>query len=191
MNFQLYDSDVDWVIIGVLFDMVIFGCVGGCYGLAVICQVLMNLVWEYNCFLWNFDMCECLNVVDCGDLVYVFGDVCEMSEKLQVYVEKLLAVGKCMFFFGGDYFVMLLLLCVYVKYFGKMVLVYFDVYIDIYVNGCEFDYGIMFYIALKEGLIDLNYFVQIGICIEFDKDNGFIVLDVCQVNDCSVDDVIV
>lgn len=64
-----------------------------------------------------------------------------------------------MFFFGGDYFVTLSLLRVYAKYFGKMALVYFDVYIDIYANGCEFDYGIMFYIASKEGLIDSNYFV--------------------------------
>lgn len=159
MNFQSYDSDVDWVIIGVSFDMVIFGRAGGRYGSVAIRQVSTNLVWEYNRFSWNFDMRERLNVVDCGDLVYVFGDVREMSEKLQAYVEKLLVVGKRMFFFGGDYFVTLSLLRVYAKYFGKMALVYFDVYIDIYANGCEFDYGIMFYIASKEGLIDSNYFV--------------------------------
>ncbi len=32
--------------------------------------------------------------------------------------------------------------------------------------------------------------MQIGIRTEFDKDNGFTVLDACQVNDRSVDDVI-
>ncbi|EON2197185.1 arginase family protein, partial [Escherichia coli] len=41
-----------------------------------------------------------------------------------------------------------------------------------------------------EGLIDPNHSVQIGIRTEFDKDNGFTVLDACQVNDRSVDDVI-
>lgn len=35
----------------------------------------------------------------------------------------------------------------------------------------------MFYTAPKEGLIDPNHSVQIGIRTEFDKDNGFTVLD--------------
>lgn len=48
----------------------------------------------------------------------------------------------------------------------------------------------MFYTAPKEGLIDPNHSVQIGIRTEFDKDNGFTVLDACQVNDRSVDDII-
>lgn len=57
-------------------------------------------------------------------------------------------------------------------------------------NGCEFDHGTMFYTAPNEGLIDPNHSVQIGIRTEFDKDNGFTVLDAGQVNDRSVDDVI-
>ncbi|STV86592.1 agmatinase [Klebsiella michiganensis] len=39
-------------------------------------------------------MRERLNVVDCGDLVYAFGDAREMSEKLQAHAEKLLAAGN-------------------------------------------------------------------------------------------------
>lgn len=38
-----------------------------------------------------------------------------------------------------------------------MVLVYFDVYIDIYSNGLCYDYGIMFYYVFMEGLIDVDY----------------------------------
>lgn len=71
-----------------------------------------------------------------------------------------------------------------------MALVHFDAHTDTYANGCEFDHGTMFYTAPKEGLIDPNHSVQIGIRTEFDKDNGFTVLDACQVNDRSVDDVI-
>ena len=41
-----------------------------------------------------------------------------------------------------------------------------------------------------KGLIDPNHSGQIGIRTEFDKDNGFTVLDAGQVNDRSVDDVI-
>ena len=68
-------------------------------------------------------MRERLNVVDCGDLVYAFGDAREMSEKLQAHAEKLLAAGKRMLSFGGDHFVTLPLLRAHAKHFGKMALV--------------------------------------------------------------------
>lgn len=107
MNFQPYDSDADWVITGVPFDMATSGRAGGRHGPAAIRQVSTNLAWEHNRFPWNFDMRERLNVVDCGDLVYAFGDAREMSEKLQAHAEKLLAAGKRMLSFGGDHFVTL------------------------------------------------------------------------------------
>ncbi|EFC5425398.1 agmatinase [Escherichia coli] len=190
MNFQPYDSDADWVITGVPFDMATSGRAGGRQGPAAIRQVSTNLAWEHNRFPWNFDMRDRLNVVDCGDLVYAFGDAREMSEKLQAHAEKLLAAGKRMLSFGGDHFVTLPLLRAHAKHFGKMALVHFDAHTDTYANGCEFDHGTMFYTAPKEGLIDPNHSVQIGIRTEFDKDNGFTVLDACQVNDRSVDDII-
>lgn len=80
MNFQPYDSDADWVITGVPFDMATSGRAGGRHGPAAIRQVSTNLAWEHHRFPWNFDMRERLNVVDCGDLVYAFGDAREMSE---------------------------------------------------------------------------------------------------------------
>ncbi|STT82001.1 agmatinase [Klebsiella pneumoniae] len=97
-------------------------------------------------------MRERLNVVDCGDLVYAFGDAREMSEKLQAHAEKLLAAGKRMLSFGGDHFVTLPLLRAHAKHFGKMALVHFDAHTDTYANGCEFDHGTMFYTAPNEGL---------------------------------------
>jgi Arginase/agmatinase/formimionoglutamate hydrolase, arginase family len=78
MNFQPYDSNADWVITGVPFDMATSGRAGGRHGPAAIRQVSTNLAWEHNRFPWNFDMRERLNVVDCGDLVYAFGDARDM-----------------------------------------------------------------------------------------------------------------
>ena len=89
MNFMPYESDADWVITGVPFDMATSGRAGGRHGPAAIRQVSTNLAWEHNRFPWNFDMRERLNVVDCGDLVYAFGDAREMSEKLQAHAEKM------------------------------------------------------------------------------------------------------
>jgi len=85
-----YDSDAEGVITGIPFDMATSGRAGSRFGPAAIRQVSTNLAWEGNRFPWNFDMRKRLNVVDCGDLVYAFGDAREMSEKLQAHAERLL-----------------------------------------------------------------------------------------------------
>lgn len=190
LNFQPYSSDAEWVITGVPFDMATSGRAGSRHGPAAIRQVSTNLAWESHRWPWNFKLTERLNVVDCGDVVFAFGDAQDMSDKLQAHTEKLLESGKRCLTFGGDHFVTLPLLRAHAKYFGKMALVHFDAHTDTYGNGSKFDHGTMFYHAPKEGLIDPNHSVQIGIRTEHDSDNGFTVLDAGQVNDRSVDDMV-
>ncbi|MGG4607826.1 agmatinase [Providencia sp. Me31A] len=190
LNFQPYSSDAQWVITGVPFDMATSGRAGSRHGPAAIRQVSTNLAWESHRWPWNFKLTDRLNVVDCGDLVFAFGDAQDMSDKLQAHTEKLIESGKRCLTFGGDHFVTLPLLRAHAKHFGKMALVHFDAHTDTYGNGSKFDHGTMFYHAPKEGLIDPTRSVQIGIRTEHDSDNGFTVLDAAQVNDRSVDDMI-
>ncbi|EKT55065.1 agmatinase [Providencia rettgeri] len=190
LNFQPYSSDAEWVITGVPFDMATSGRAGSRHGPAAIRQVSTNLAWESHRWPWNFKLTERLNVVDCGDVVFAFGDAQDMSDKLQAHTEKLLESGKRCLTFGGDHFVTLPLLRAHAKHFGKMALVHFDAHTDTYGNGSKFDHGTMFYHAPKEGLIDPNHSVQIGIRTEHDSDNDFTVLDAGQVNDRSVDDMV-
>lgn len=156
---NLVDINVDVVVFGVFLDMVMFGCLGVCMGFDVICCVLVNFVWEGKKFFWDFNLFKKINVIDVGDLVFDCGDVEDFIYCLEVVISEILKSGKIMLVLGGDYFIILLILCVYVKYFGEMVLIYFDVYMDIYVNGSVYDYGIMFYYVLKEGLILVKYLV--------------------------------
>ncbi|WP_272536463.1 agmatinase [Providencia sp. PROV182] len=190
LNFQPYSSDAEWVITGVPFDMATSGRAGSRHGPAAIRQVSTNLAWESHRWPWNFKLTDRLNVVDCGDVVFAFGDAQDMSDKLQAHTEKLLESGKRCLTFGGDHFVTLPLLRAHAKHFGKMALVHFDAHTDTYGNGSKFDHGTMFYHAPKEGLIDPNHSVQLGIRTEHDSDNGFTVLDAGQVNDRSVDDMV-
>ena len=127
-------------------------------------------------------MRERLNVVDCGDLVYAFGDA-RASAKLSC--GRLLAAGRRqMLSFGGDHFVTLPL---HAKHFGKMALVHFDAHTDTYANAVRPRHHVLY---RAERNYRSNHSVQIGIRTEFDKDNGFTVLDAGEVNDRSVDDVI-
>lgn len=190
LNFQPYSSDAQWVITGVPFDMATSGRAGSRHGPAAIRQVSTNLAWESHRWPWNFKLTERLNVVDCGDVVFAFGDAQDMCDKLQAHTEKLLESGKRCLTFGGDHFVTLPLLRAHAKHFGKMALVHFDAHTDTYGNGSQYDHGTMFYHAPKEGLIDPTHSVQIGIRTEHDSDNGFTVLDAGQVNDRGVDEMV-
>ncbi|WP_350306415.1 agmatinase [Photorhabdus viridis] len=190
LNFQPYSSDAEWVITGVPFDMATSGRSGSRHGPAAIRQVSTNLAWESSRWPWDFKLREHLNVVDCGDLVFDFGDAQNMSDKLQAHAEKLLASGKRMLSFGGDHFITLPLLRAHAKHFGKMALIHFDAHSDTYPNGSKFDHGTMFYHAPNEGLIDPLHSVQIGIRTEHGQDDGFTVLDAAQVNDRDVNDLV-
>lgn len=190
LNFQPYNSDAEWVITGVPFDMATSGRAGSRHGPAAIRQVSTNLAWESHRWPWNFKLTERLNVVDCGDVVFAFGDAQDMCDKLQAHTEKLLEAGKRCLTFGGDHFVTLPLLRAHAKHFGKMALVHFDAHTDTYGNGSQYDHGTMFYHAPREGLIDPTRSVQIGIRTEHESDNGFTVIDAAQVNDRGVDEMI-
>lgn len=190
LHFSPYDSDAQWVITGVPFDMATSGRAGSRHGPAAIRQVSANLAWEGKRWPWQFDLNDQLKVVDCGDLVFAFGDAQDMSDKLQAHIEKLLASGKRCLTFGGDHFVTLPLLRAHAKHFGAMALVHFDAHTDTYSNGSQFDHGTMFYHAPNEGLIDATHSIQIGIRTEYDKHNGFTVLDAAYVNDAPQEDII-
>ena len=162
---------------------------GSRFGPAAIRQISTQLAWEGNRYPWGFNVLDKLKVEDCGDLVYSFGDNKDMVEKLTDHAQKLIASGKKLLTFGGDHFITLPLLRAHAKTFGKMSLIHFDAHADTYSNGSEFDHGTMFYHAKKEGLIDEKKSVQIGIRTEFDKNDGFLVLDGAKANDMTVEEI--
>ncbi len=187
LNFQPWNSDADWVITGIPFDMATSGRAGCRQGPAAIRQISTHLAWEEKRWPWNFNLHDSLNIVDCGDLVFNFGDAEDMNNKLQAHAERLLSAGKRLLCFGGDHSISLPLLRAHERFFGKMALVHFDAHSDTYAKGSKFDHGTMFYHAPRENLIDPAHSVQIGIRTEHDAAEGFTVLDAAMVNDCPID----
>ncbi|EIC14582.1 agmatinase [Kingella kingae] len=190
LNFMPYDSDAEWVITGVPYDMAVSGRSGARFGAEAIRRASVNLAWEHRKFPWTFDVRERLNIVDCGDLVFSFGDSRDFVEKMEAHATQLLQSGKKCLSFGGDHFITLPLLRAHAKHFGKLALIHFDAHTDTYDNGSEYDHGTMFYTAPKEGLIDPARSVQIGIRTEHSKKLPFTVLTAPQVNDDSVEQTV-
>ncbi|WP_392566425.1 agmatinase [Utexia brackfieldae] len=189
LNFQPYQSDADWVITGVPFDLATSGRSGSRFGPNAIRQASVNLAWEESRWPWHFNLQEKLNVIDCGDLVYSFGDAADMSEKLELHISELLQSGKRCLTLGGDHFITLPLLRAHAKHFGKMALIHFDAHTDTYDNGGKFDHGTMFYHAPQEGLIDPHCSIQVGIRTDYNPDTGFTVINALAANDLSVEQI--
>ena len=187
--FEPYEYKADIVITGVPFDMATSGRSGTRFGPQAIRQVSPQLAWEQKRYPWNFNVFDRLKVIDCGDLVYAFGDNQNMCEKLFTHADLLIRSGKKMLTLGGDHFITLPLLRAHAKNYGKLSLLHFDAHADTYANGSDYDHGTMFYHAPKECLIDVSKSVQIGIRTEYKEDDGFLVLDGSKVNDMTIDEI--
>lgn len=190
LNFEPQNSDADVIITGVPFDMATSGRSGTRFGPNAIRQISTQLAWEEKRYPWSFALKDRLKVEDCGDLVYAFGDNQNMCDLLTAHADRLIQKGRKLLTFGGDHFITLPLLRAHAKNYGRLSLIHFDAHSDTYANGSAFDHGTMFYHAPKEGLIDPDKSVQIGIRTEYSEDDGFLVLNGARANDMSVDEIV-
>ncbi|WP_299495651.1 agmatinase [uncultured Shewanella sp.] len=191
LDFNPLASHADVVVLGLPFDMATTGRSGGRMGPGAIRQASVNLAWEEKRWPWHFNLCEHINIVDAGDLVYDCGDAEDFTTRVEQFASNIVDSGKALLSFGGDHFVTLPLLRAHYKKHGKMALLHFDAHTDTYSQGSRYDHGTMFYHAPKEGIIDAEHSVQIGIRTEYDKQNhAFNVIDAAMANDLSVDDIV-
>ncbi|CAM3885150.1 MULTISPECIES: agmatinase [Pseudoalteromonas] len=183
---NITDINADVVVLGLPFDMATSGRPGARLGPDAIRRASVHLAWEETKYPWTFKLFERLKVADAGDFTYPVGDAEYFTAKLEQAATGILSQGKTILGLGGDHFVTLPLLRAHAKRFGKMALVHFDAHTDTYSNGSRYDHGTMFYHAPKEGLIDVEHSIQIGIRTDFDQSkHEFAVIDAMTANDLS------
>ncbi len=173
----LHDK-ADVAILGVPYDLGTSGRAGTRSGPGAIRQASGNLRWEEARWPWPYALADRLKVIDCGDLVYAPGDSAGFTQSLQDRAVDILRSGKTLLSFGGDHFITLPLLRAHHAVHGELALVHFDAHTDTYEQGSEFDHGTMFRRAPREGLIDTDCSIQVGIRTEYEPStHAFAVLD--------------
>ena len=173
----LHDK-ADVAILGVPYDLGTSGRAGTRSGPGAIRQASGNLRWEEARWPWPYALTDHLKVIDCGDLVYAPGDSVGFTQSLQDRATDILRSGKTLLSFGGDHFITLPLLRAHHAVHGELALVHFDAHTDTYEQGSEFDHGTMFRRAPREGLIDTDCSIQVGIRTEYEPStHAFTVLD--------------
>ncbi len=181
---NLDDDEIDVVVTGAPFDLATSNRPGARYGPAGIRAASSNLAWEDKRWPWDFAVFDRLGVIDYGDLYFNYGEPETFVTGMQTHAARVLAAGKTMLTLGGDHFIALPLVREHAKKFGPLSLLHFDAHTDTYSHGTRIDHGTMFFHAVKEGVIDPDRSVQVGIRTNYTRENHrFTVLDAAWVNE--------
>ncbi|MBK6508435.1 MAG: agmatinase [Haliea sp.] len=184
-------AGLDAVVMGIPYDLGTSGRAGARSGPNGIRQASANLRWEEQRWPWAFCLNDRLQAIDYGDVQYSSGDSSDMLQQVEMHAARIVAAGKTLISLGGDHFVTLPLLRGHAATHGKLALIHFDAHTDTYAQHQKYDHGSMFYRAPREGLIDTERSVQIGIRTDYDRDaHEFQVINADQANEQTAQDII-
>jgi agmatinase len=185
-------DDADVFVIGLPYDIATSGRAGTRSGPNAIRQASSQLRWEEKRFPWNFKLFDRIRLADYGDLEFPVGNHEGFFDEVEQHYGALLKAGKTTLSLGGDHFVTLPLLRAHHKQHGKLAMIHFDAHTDTYAEeGSTYNHGSMFYHAPKEGLIDPDTSIQLGIRTEYtESSHEFKVINAAEANDLSADEII-
>ncbi|WP_420410691.1 agmatinase [Roseibium sp.] len=113
---------------------------------------------------FEFDPFETLACVDYGDCSFDYGLNPDIPGHIEAQAREILETGTHLFSIGGDHFVTYPLLKAHVAKHGPLALVQFDAHQDTWDDqGNRIDHGTFVGRAVREGLIDPEKSIQIGI----------------------------
>jgi agmatinase len=172
-------TGADVVVSGVPLDLAVTFRTGARFGPAAIRAASVQLA-ELKPFPWGFDPFETLAVIDFGDCWLDVNKPATITATIVEHARSILASGARMLTFGGDHYITYPLLKAHAEKFGRPLnLIHFDAHCDTWPDeGADtVNHGTMFYRAVKEGLIDPQHSVQIGIRTWNDDFMGINILD--------------
>ncbi len=184
-------DEADVFVIGLPYDLGTSGRSGTRGGPGGIRKASANLRWEEKRWPWDFNVFERIRVADYGDLEFPTGNHDALFAEVASRYGELLAAGKHVLSFGGDHFVTLPLLRAHHKQFGKLAMIHFDAHTDTYKEDDSYSHGCMFYHAPREGIIDADKSIQIGIRTEYTQaTHEFEVISAAVANDMSAEAIV-
>lgn len=156
-------AGVDIAISGIPFDAATSYRPGARFGPAAMREASTQLA-ELLAYPDGIDPFESLAVIDYGDCTLDYGHHEKIVEQIEAHAQKILDAEVSMLTFGGDHFITYPLLRAHANKHGPLALVHFDAHTDTWDDeGGRLDHGTMFTRAVKEGLIDVEHSIQIGI----------------------------
>lgn len=172
-------SGADVVVSGIPYDNATTDRPGCRFGPRAIRDASGGLS-ELKAFPFGFDPFETLRVVDAGDCVINHHLPDTVIGSIEAHAARILASGARMLSLGGDHFVTYPLLKAHAGKHGPIALLQFDSHCDTWPDWTEgatsFNHGSMFLRAGKEGVLDLEHSIQVGLRSYNDEAHGFEIL---------------
>ncbi len=167
-------SGVDVAVTGVPFDQAVTNRPGTRYGPQGVRAASAHFAWGPY-WPWNFDPFDTLSVVDYGDCYFDWGRKEDTPAAIEAHISGILDQGASSLVIGGDHFITLPVLRAHAKqHGGPLALIHFDAHRDVEPDeGGRIDHGTMFNLAIREGVIDPEHSIQVGIRTTFHGEEGY------------------
>jgi agmatinase len=187
-----YGKDIagaDAVVWGVPFDAAVSNRPGARFGPQAIRRA--SAIFDNDPqYPFGIDLFEHLAVVDYGDCLLDYGNHSETPARIEREAAQIIASGAFLLTMGGDHFVTWPLLKAHAARHGPLALVQFDAHQDTWDDdGNRIDHGSFVGRAVREGLIDPDSSIQIGIRTHAPEDCGIAILYGHEVEDMRAADI--
>ncbi|MEM7302046.1 MAG: agmatinase [Pseudomonadota bacterium] len=176
---------VDAVVWGIPFDAAVSNRPGTRFGPQAIRRASAILCGDPQ-YPFNVDIFEQMAVVDYGDCTFDYGHNNQVPKQIEAQAAAIINASSAPYLLslGGDHFVTYPLLKAHATKHGPLALVQFDAHQDTWDDdGERVDHGTMITRAVREGIIDVERSIQIGIRTIAPDDFGIEIvpaLEVCE-----------
>ncbi|MCB1422197.1 MAG: agmatinase [Nitratireductor sp.] len=139
---------------------------------------------------FNADLFRQMAVVDYGDCQLSYSRVWENPERIESEAASILERGCYLLSLGGDHFVTWPLLKAHADRHGPLALIQFDAHQDTWADdGEEISHGNFVTRAVREGIIDPERSIQIGIRTHAPEDFGIEILYGDEIDEMSSEEI--
>jgi len=165
-------ADADVVVWGIPFDAAVSNRPGARFGPQAIRRA--SAIFDNDPqYPFNADLFAELAVVDYGDCLLDYGNHQKTPATIEREAGRLLAGGAFLLTLGGDHFVTWPILKAHAALHGPLALVQFDAHQDTWFDdGRRIDHGSFVARAVRDGIVDPDRSIQIGIRTHAPEDFG-------------------
>ncbi|WP_128291479.1 agmatinase [Afifella aestuarii] len=156
-------TNVDVAILGIPLDITVTNRPGARFGPQAIRRASAIFDGDPQ-YPWGIDIFENLAVVDYGDVDLPLHHPEKLTAAIEAEIETILSAGAHLFTLGGDHYSTWPLLKAHAKRHGPLALIQFDAHQDTWDDdGSKLSHGSFVLRAVREGIIDPERSIQIGI----------------------------
>jgi agmatinase len=181
---------VDAVVWGIPFDASVTNRPGARFGPQAIRRASAIFDGDPQ-YPFDLDPFEALAVVDYGDCAFETGSFADIPGLIETEAAAILAAGANLFSLGGDHFVTYPLLKAHADRYGPLALLQFDAHQDTWPEkGDRINHGSFVGRAVREGLIDPDRSIQVGIRTHAPEDAGIEMIRGSEIDRLGIEGVV-